>query len=67
MVNLPVEYSDKQVTPFGGMCLMKRLLDQTGVREFLNELDLPHPISRCNATVTWIAYTIGAFRGWGFF
>jgi hypothetical protein len=43
MVNLPVEYSDKQVTPFGGMSLMKRFLDQTGVREFLNELDLPHP------------------------
>jgi len=30
MVNLPIEYSDKQVTPFGGMSLMKRFIDQTG-------------------------------------
>lgn len=41
MVNLPVEYSDKQVTPYGGMSLMKRFLDQTGIRAFLGELDLP--------------------------
>ena len=30
MVNLPIEYSDKPVTPFGGMALMKRFVDQTG-------------------------------------
>ncbi|SKB01857.1 hypothetical protein SAMN02745166_03485 [Prosthecobacter debontii] len=33
MVNLPIEYSDKPVTPFGGMALMKRFIDQTGIRE----------------------------------
>lgn len=43
MVNLPIEYSDKQVTPFGGMSLMKRFVDQTGIRDYLQELDLPHP------------------------
>jgi hypothetical protein len=41
MVNLPIEYSDKPVTPFGGMALMKRFIDQTGVREHLATLDLP--------------------------
>jgi hypothetical protein len=35
MVNLPVEYSDKPVTPFGGMALMKRFVDQTGIGEHL--------------------------------
>ena len=45
MVNLPIEYSDKQVTPFGGMSLMKSFLDQTGIREFMQELDLPYPNS----------------------
>ena len=40
-VNLPIEYSDKPVTPFGGMALMKRFLDQTGIREQLRTLDLP--------------------------
>jgi hypothetical protein len=34
MVNLPIEYSDKQVTPFGGMSLMKRFLDQTNISSF---------------------------------
>jgi len=43
MVNLPIDYSDKQVTPYGGMSLMKRFLDQTGIRSFLRELDLPKP------------------------
>lgn len=43
MVNLPIEYSNKQVTPFGGMSLMKRFVDQTGIRDYLRELDLPQP------------------------
>jgi hypothetical protein len=40
MVNLPIEHSDEPVTPFGGMVLMKRFLDQTGIREQLGRLDL---------------------------
>lgn len=43
MVNLAIEYSDKQVTPFGGMSLMKRFVDQTGIREYLSEVNLPQP------------------------
>lgn len=43
MVNLPIEYSDKPVTPFGGMSLMKRFVDQTGIRDYLCSLDLPLP------------------------
>lgn len=43
MVNLPIVYSDKPVTPFGGMALMKRFLDQVGIREYLAKLDLPEP------------------------
>ena len=41
MVNLPIEYSDKPVTPFGGMALIKRFVHQTGIREHLATLDLP--------------------------
>jgi hypothetical protein len=41
MVNLPIEYSDKPVTPFGGMALMKCFIDQTGIRDHLATLDLP--------------------------
>ena len=43
MVNLPIEYSDKPVTPYGGMSLMKRFIDQTRIRDFLGTLDLPQP------------------------
>ena len=43
MVNLPIEYSYKPVTPFGGMAIMKRFLDQVGIREKLGSLDLPSP------------------------
>lgn len=45
MVNLPIEYSNKQVTPFGGMSLMKRFIDQTGITDKLSILDLPCPSS----------------------
>ena len=41
MVNLPVEYSGKPVTPFGDLALMKRFVDRTGIREHLVTLDLP--------------------------
>ena len=41
MVNLPIEFSDKQVTPFGGMSLMKRFVDSLGIRDKLRELPLP--------------------------
>ena len=41
LVNLPIEFSDKQVTPFGGMSLMKRFVDSLGIRDKLRELPLP--------------------------
>lgn len=43
MVNLPIEYSSKPVTPFGGMSLMKRFVDQVGIRAQLDRLSLPEP------------------------
>jgi hypothetical protein len=41
MVNLAIEYSDKPVTPLGGMALIKRFVDQLGIREHLATLELP--------------------------
>lgn len=43
MVNLPFEYSDKPVTAFGGMSLLKRLVDKVGIMEQLSQLSLPTP------------------------
>lgn len=41
MVNLPIEFSDKKVTPFGGMSLMKHFVDSLGIRDKLRSLPLP--------------------------
>lgn len=68
MVNLPIEYSDKPVTPFGGMSLMKRFVDQTGIRDFLGSLDLPLPGSNRGYDPTeiiesfWLGIWTGASR-----
>ena len=45
MVNLPITYSVKKVTPFGGMSLMKRFIDKTGIWDYFDELNLPQPFS----------------------
>lgn len=68
MVNLPIEYSDKQVTPFGGMSLLKRFLDQTGVLDYLSSSNLPVPGSNRGfdpediVTSFWIGIWTGASR-----
>lgn len=43
MVNLPIEYSDKQVTPFGGLSLLKRFIDKTEIKSVLDGIDFPEP------------------------
>ena len=40
-MSMEVQFSDKQVTPWGGLVLMKKLLDRTGIRKKLSELNLP--------------------------
>ena len=68
MVNLPIEYSNRKVTPFGGMRLMKDLIDQLGIREYLKELDLP--VGRSNRAYKaheiiegfWLSIWTGASR-----
>jgi hypothetical protein len=68
MVNLPIEFSDKKVTPFGGMSLMKRFVDQTGIRDCLSGLDLPLPKSNAGYAPVhiieafWLSIWTGASR-----
>lgn len=35
------QYSDKSVTPWGGMLQMKRLIDKSGISKKLSEIALP--------------------------
>lgn len=37
---LNIEYSNKEVTAHGGMSLLKRFLDRTGISDFISTLDL---------------------------
>ncbi|MBD3843424.1 MAG: hypothetical protein IE909_16390 [Campylobacterales bacterium] len=38
---LKIEYSDKKITPFGGMKLLKDFIDKTDVVSDLRSVDLP--------------------------
>jgi hypothetical protein len=68
MVNMEIAYSDKQVTPFGGMVLLKRFIDKTGIIEKLSGLDLPEPGSNRgyeSETIVqsfWLSIWTGASR-----
>ncbi len=40
---LKIEYSDRNVTAWGGMKLMKNLVDSTGIKDHLRSLPIPLP------------------------
>ena len=72
--NIKFEYTDRPVTSWGGMRLMKSLIDQTGIREYLQTLDLPQPMSNRGYSPEqilesfWVSVWTGASRfthsGW---
>ena len=45
--NIEWEFTDKKVTPWGGMRMFKQFLDQSGIREQLRAAGLPQPMSNC--------------------
>jgi hypothetical protein len=40
-MELKIEFTDKEITPWGGMVLMKKLIEKTGISEVLKRLPLP--------------------------
>lgn len=68
MGELKIEYSDKKVTPFGGMKLLKDFIDKTTVYEDLRSVDLPSPNSNAGynpidiITGFWLSIFTGASR-----
>jgi hypothetical protein len=42
-VNIPWEFTEKEVTSWGGMRMFKEFLDRTGIREKLESVGLPAP------------------------
>jgi hypothetical protein len=43
MKDLELGFCDKNITPFGGMVLMKKMIDHLGFASILNSLPLPRP------------------------
>jgi len=43
--DLAIEYSDRNITAWGGMKLMKDLVDRCGIKDLLRSCDLPQPHS----------------------
>jgi hypothetical protein len=42
-MDFQIGFTDKEITPWGGMALMKKMLDRCGIDDLLSALDLPVP------------------------
>ena len=42
-MDFQIGFTDKEITPWGGMALMKKMLDRSGIDDLLSALDLPAP------------------------
>jgi len=42
-MELRIEFTDKEITPWGGVSLLKRMLDKIGFEKILSDLGLPEP------------------------
>ena len=67
-MELKIEFTDKEITPWGGMILMKKLIEKTKINEVLERLPLPqqnsnrgyNPIQLINNF--WVSLWSGASR-----
>jgi len=68
MSELKIQYSDKKVTPFGGMKLLKDFIDTTNIIEDLRGVNLPYPQSNAGIDPIdiiqgfWLSIFTGASR-----
>ena len=68
MGELKIQYSDKKVTPFGGMKLLKDFIDTTNIIEDLRSVNLPYPQSNAGIDPVdiiqgfWLSIFTGASR-----
>jgi hypothetical protein len=66
--NIRWEFTDKPITPWGGLRLMKEFIDRTGIREQLRATWLPRPGSNRGYDPIavlesfWVCVWIGGFR-----
>jgi len=42
-MDFEIGFTDKEITPWGGMAMMKKMLDQSGIDDLITSLGLPEP------------------------
>ena len=68
MGEMKIVYSDKKVTPFGGMKLLKDFMDKTDIVKNLENVELPYPRSNAGYNPVnviqgfWLSIFTGASR-----
>ena len=68
MGELKIQYSDKKVTPFGGMKLLKDFIDKTDIIKNLESVNIPQPQSNAGINPIdiiqgfWLSIFTGASR-----
>jgi hypothetical protein len=65
MGELKIAYSDKKVTPWGGMKLLKDFIDHLQIFSYLKELNIPQPNSNAgyNPNVLILGFWLSIFTG----
>lgn len=65
MVNLPIEYSDKNVTAYGGLSLLKRFIDKIEIVNALDSFSFPQPGSNrgYNPSDIILSFWLGIWTG----
>jgi len=65
MEGIKIAYTDKEITPFGGMILMKQMLEKIGIKEALEKIGLPKQGSNrgTNPIQLIINFWIGIWSG----
>ena len=65
MGELKVVYSDKKITPWGGMKLLKDFIDHLAILPYLKELDIPIPRSNrgYDPTTVILGFWLSIFTG----
>jgi hypothetical protein len=67
-MDFKIEFTDKEITPWGGLALMKQMLEKAGIKEILKEIPLPEQGSNRGydplqlIIMFWISVWCGASR-----
>jgi len=68
MDNLRIEFTDRRVSAWGGLKLMKEVIDRSGILNFIDKLPIPYPGSNRGYSpkviieTFWVSIFIGASR-----